>query len=519
MKIKTLFLAAVLAATAGVSAGCSPRGDVGGGRDSAGNMTGTLNIMSFEGGYGKEWLKKIAARYKKNNPRVTVNVKFTVTPSAEIANIEAGTASSDLYFMTDNMYRQVDLENLVDISDVYDYVEKGQDKKLSERMNPYYVEAFRMDDGKYYLMPWSNSQEGMIYNKTVMDEYFPEGLDFPRTTDEMFEVFDRVKSKNIYAFCYSGKNDYLPYLFIPWWAQYEGLDAYYDYYQGYMTDAEGNRAFCKNAEVLNQQGRLEALKVLERMCKKSNGYQHKYTDSMDFMKMQLAFLGHGYNKDMTPSIFSTNGEWLENEMDFALEEKPQEIRFMRLPVISAIRDKTPTITDDVMLRAVVDYCDGITSVLPAGVSEADAKYVSDARRMANSVGQDHNVGIYAKSKAIELAKDFLKFMTTEEAGQIYANELNGLTLPYGSYDPVADNKPLSGYIRSKFEVMNNCIPVYQERKPILVYRGGLQAFRSKFGVKIFTGEQSAENIMQSNYDYYHDNWKNIVKQAGLGHLL
>ena len=264
---------------------------------------------------------------------------------------------------------------------------------------------------------------------------------------------------------------------------------------------------------------MEALKVLERMCKKSNGYQHKYTDSMDFMKMQLAFLGHGYNKDMTPSIFSTNGEWLENEMDFALEEKPQELRFMRLPVISAIRDKTPTITDDAMLRAVVDYCDGITSVLPAGVSEADAKYVSDARRMANSVGQDHNVGIYAKSKAVELAKDFLKFMTTEEAGKIYANELNGLTLPYGSYDPVADNNPLSGYIRSKFEVMNNCIPVYQERKPILVYRGGLQAFRSKFGVKIFTQEQSADDIMQSNYDFYHDNWRNIVKQAGLGYLL
>ncbi|PWM70485.1 MAG: hypothetical protein DBX59_10765 [Bacillota bacterium] len=517
VKIKALILALVLAVTACGFAACD-RGNEGGGADEYGNMRGSLNIMMFDGGYGIDFMKSIAAKYAKKNPRVKIKVSGTVTPSSEIALIESHTASNDLYFMIDNMCKQVDLENLLDISEVYDYVGPEQEKPLKERMNSAYVDACRANDGKFYLLPWSNSQEGLVYNKTVMDEYFPN-LQLPRTTEEMFETLDTVKANsNVYAFCYSGKNDYLPYLFLPWWAQYEGLDAYWDYYEGYYRNESGERVFSKHAEVVDQAGRLKALEVLERLCKKSNGYQHRYTEDMDFMKMQLAFLGHGYNQDEKPSLFSINGEWLENEMDFALEEKPQDIRFMKLPVLSAVIDKTPSIEDDATLRAVVDYCDGVSATLPDGVTAEDAAYIDSCRRMTSSVAQDHTVGVYSQSRAKELAIDFLKFLTTKEAGETYSNYFNGLTLPYGAYDSVTDDASITPFLKSRFETKENCIPIFQKRTPVLVYRGGLAAYREKFGVKIFTGELTAAQLVDKD-NYFHDNWSQMVRQSGLGSLL
>ena len=276
---------------------------------SIGNFSGRLNIFLFDGGYGEEWLNNIKAAYIKKNPRVKIDIKVHFDSQTQLSNLEAGTSQYDILFLTDNMFNLAKRQKLLDISEVYEFAEEGG-KPLSERMDQNFVDNFRMDDGKFYLMPWADSREGLIYNKTVADKLFPDGMPLPRTTDEMFEIFEMIGDR-AYPFVYSGTDDYLPYLFIPFWAQYEGMDAFNAYYEGYYYDEDGNRIFDKTgATVSGQTGRLRAWEVLEKLCKASNGYCHDDVESMDFMEAQLAFLGQGFGDDRKAGVFSLNGELL-----------------------------------------------------------------------------------------------------------------------------------------------------------------------------------------------------------------
>lgn len=495
---------------------------------SVGNFSGKLNIFVFDGGYKDEWLKNIKTAYIKKNPRVKIDIKCHFDSQTQLSNLEVGTSQYDILFLTDNMFNLVKRQKLLDLTEVYEFAEEGK-KPLKDRMDSVYVDNFRMEDGKYYLMPWADSQEGLVYNKTVADKLFPNGMPLPRTTDELIEIFKQIGDR-AYPFVYSGQNDYLPYLFIPFWAQYEGMDAYNAFYEGYYFDESGNKVFDKTGEkVSSQQGRLRALEAVEQIVLKTNGYCHKDVESMKYIDAQLAFLGQGYNGDNKECVFSVNGEWMENETSFALEDKKQEVRFCRMPVMSSVKEKLASIPDDRddILRAVVDYADAVIdgktpvkTELMSGVTDEDIQWVVNARRMVNSVGADHNVGINGATKVKNLAIDFMKFLTTEEAARIYTKTLNGVKLPYGAYDPLADSEAVIGeFQRSKQESYRGCIPVWQARKPILVFRGGFAAFREKFGVEMNKGVWSAKKIFDDNNAYNRSNWTNMVKQAGLADLL
>lgn len=525
-KILILTVASVLFAS--TLFGCGSKTP--GGTDSTGKWRGDLKIVVFQGGYEDKWLRSIAAEYKAKNPRVNIKINTTPLPQGELASLESGVGNYDIYFMIDNMFNLASMNKLADLTDVYKYVESGQDKSVMEKMNPVYVDEFNMksEDGeedKFYLMPWSDSREGLIYNKSVTDKYFGNDFTLPRTSDELVDICGEIKEKNtqLNPFIYSGKDDYLPYLFVPWWAQYEGLEAFQDYFNGYKTDSEGNRTFCKYGEVASQKGRLYAWQALEELCKKSNGYSYPRTEAIDYNTTQMLFLGQPVSGfEAKDCVFSLNGEWLENEAKDFLEDKPQEIRYIRTPVLSKIIEKTPSIKNDEELRLVVDYVDGLLDkkdvTKPSGVTEEDVQIIYNARKMVNSVGADHVLGVNGRSVSIPLAKDFLKFLTTKKAGEIYSKELNGLQLPYGAYNPLQENVKITGYVESKYKLFNDSTPIYQGRKNILVYRGGMCAFKEKFGVKIFTGEKSGKDYFDDNVAYITGEWNRMLKAAGLESL-
>lgn len=492
--------------------------DGGSGRNGGSSLKGTLDITYFKGGYGDAWLKKIGAEFTAINPGVKIKYFPTVMSSSEISSISTGFATSDLYFLTDNMFDLAARKKLADISDVYATIPEGENKTVLEKTDAGLSDYFVNEDGKYYMMSWSGSREGIIYNKSTLDEVYPGGYELPKTTDAMFDMFDDLKAKKVVPFIYSGTSDYLPTPFLVWWAQYQGIEEYKDFYSGKITAEDGSKVLCGNAEVTEQKGRLRSWQVLEKMCYKNNGYTYEKTNDIEFAEAQTAFLGHGAGGDEFKCAFSVNGDWLENEADYALQALPQEIRYMKFPVISSIIETTPTIPDDAKLIEVIDYVDGTTKVAPEGVSEKDIKKIADARKMCHSVSQDHVVGIPANSRDIEIAKAFLVFLASDRAGEIYSRTLNGVVLPYG-YNPLNNAKiDVTEYQKSKIELFGrDAITVHMYYNNLLCYRNGFCAFRTqygpKFGAELFDGSETAQSLFDYNVTYNRKNWAELTKNV------
>jgi hypothetical protein len=127
------------------------------------------------------------------------------------------------------------------------------------------------------------------------------------------------------------------------------------------------------------------------------------------------------------------------------------IQPMKNPIISALSDKmsywaeTTNYTQakatmtaekkaeyDLKLRALVDYVDGVAEK-PAWATDSDVAIMQEARSTQYTIGMTHSMAIPVYSPAKAAAKEFLKFMATDEAIEIYMNNSNGCTLPY-SYD-------------------------------------------------------------------------------------
>ena len=210
-----------------------------------------------------------------------------------------------------------------------------------------------------------------------------------------------------------------------------------------------------------------------------------------------------------------NGDWLESEVAMLLANKPQDIRMMRVPMISAIIDKCATISDDATLSAVIAAIDnGATSY--DGVSAEDFARIADARKNVASLSDIHALAIPASSKNVEEAKNFLKFLFSDEAQKIYAQNENGLTMPYG-YDPTGDSDvEVSTFVQS----VNKCIlgdinmvynPDYSS--PVMFF-GGWGVLNSAAQNTFFEGSATAESIYNKLIQNYTNRWDQIYKAAG-----
>ena len=116
---------------------------------------------------------------------------------------------------------------------------------------------------------------------------------------------------------------------------------------------------------------------------------------------------------------------------------------MKMPVISAITHRTPSIKDDATLSAVVDYVDGITAELPAGVTEADANIVREARNMVGElVCREFVITKNANHK--DVIKDFLAYLTSDRAQRIAAQNCNGPGLRHRLGEPAAGAEGSAG---------------------------------------------------------------------------
>ncbi len=327
-----------------------------------------LNIAIFQGGYGDEYWKQMVAAFEESHEGVTVNM--TISPTiADIIRpqIVAGNAPDFISLSDsseDGLILSLIKENaLLDITDVFDGQNYAGTGTLRDDITDGFLESTK-------CAPY---QDGKIYlapfnsgpQGLIYNKTFFDAnkLEVPATWDEFFALGDTVEGIDGRA------------LFT-----YQGI------YPGYLEEMlwpaiashcgeDAVKAICNYEE-----GSFNNAKVLEVLTKmqdiSTNGYLLEGTVGMNHTESQSEMMiGH--------AAFITNGTWMESEMQDAPREDGFEFAMAPIPTFAS----------------------------------GDTHYVMDSCEQFS---------IPAAAKNPELAKEFLRFLYSDESVKAFAETSGSL---------------------------------------------------------------------------------------------
>ena len=441
-RVMSVLCAGVLSVSALAAVGCGQ----------VENDPQTLQIYIGNFGYGTEWLDKMLASFKEESWVKAKYPELNIPKPQSNSNkgypndqITSDKTTIDLFFTTlsaSNALSQMRADGnsyFEELTDLYEMTVPGENVTVAEKMQPEFLESYKMQVRKsegYYMLPWAEGPWGLFYNQKVVKEKLGADYTLPRTTNELKQMCEDLKSgtnkKTPFIFCTS--EDYESYLLRSWWAQYEG----YENYERFWYGVDKNDVI--SSSIFEQRGRLEALTVLEELIGNASGNAHEDVNILTFTQSQTGLIeGTG--------VMQTNGDWIQREMSvIASDEQLNNIMMMKTPVISSMVEKLSLYTHDkayaeltaaekaaydAQLAAIVAAVDGGESSL-AGVSANDFARVKEARNMVYLInGHDALIPSYATAK--DLAKDFLAYMVSDKCINLYMQATKGCVMPY-TYD-------------------------------------------------------------------------------------
>lgn len=249
MKLKfTKIACAVLAAAMPFTMmACGPTG--GEVIDSVDKTKIQLNVFSYNGGVGSEWLDKVITRFEADykdatfsNGRTGVQVVPSKTKSDVFSNMS--TNNNHVIFSEVGNYSQlVTQKSVLDISDIMDkplneLTKTTDTKTLKSKMYDETIDFYSFSGGKIYALPHYSFFSAFTYNKQLLTDknlYFAKDYDvngdldskfihsasedkscgpdgvyktdddgLPATYDELFDLFNMMKNKNVTPITWAG---------------------------------------------------------------------------------------------------------------------------------------------------------------------------------------------------------------------------------------------------------------------------------------------------------------------------
>lgn len=523
--MKTKNLVAILCAVSTLSsfAACSPKSD---GYDPLNQDQ--IKIIVSDLGYGVEHINQIAKAFENTHPGKTVVVEDTVLSPQLIAQLEAGSFIGDICMFNDDvLWKKWRSGMMTTLNDVVAAIPDGEDKTVGEKTVS--IETYQMSNGNYYSLPWMNSVSSYAYNKTALDSLLGVGKwELPKTTSELWAMSDEIQAKGGYGFVWEGS--YLGGTFNAYMAQYNGTDTTLHYYEGEYFDESTQTWKLSDADnvqcVSMNTGYVRAAEQIEKMIKQ---YSHKYSRNMTYIQAQAAFAGIGYADDKKLSAFMPNGDWMYHETKDYFDETGHVPGFMRMPVISDIVETLELYQDgetayadlsaekkadyDTALRAIIDYVDGDTTTAPQykgeDVSENDIQRIREARAVISGSGQD-SMFIPNNSSKKDLAKEFMVFMASDMAVNIYSQYTNGLS-PWVSettFDAISFDAP---FMKDVLSVVSVSTAFTKPHNELSLYFPKTTSFDQAFA----SGSYTAKTLVEADVKIYKEQWNTILKNAGL----
>ena len=208
-----------------------------------------LNVFSYNGGVGSEWLDKVITRFEADykdatfsNGRIGVQVVPSKTKSDAFSNMS--TNNNHVIFSEVGNYSQlVTQKSVLDISDIMDKplneLTKTTDiKTLKSKMYDETIDFYSFSGGKIYALPHYSFFSTLTYNKQLLTDknlYFAKDYDvngdldskfihsasedkscgpdgvyktdddgLPATYTELFDLFNMMKNKNVTPITWAG---------------------------------------------------------------------------------------------------------------------------------------------------------------------------------------------------------------------------------------------------------------------------------------------------------------------------
>lgn len=437
----------------------------------------TINIRLYKAGFGDLFIYELKQKFEqvfaKEGYKVNIlkpSSSSAGTPMVQEMSRGYKKTKIDLYVTgaiwpnhvsKAGQYGEVceDLEELVFNKTSIDYSGK-EGKKISELMNPDLIPFLRADDGTMYGYSWAQTSAGMVVNTSKLADYGVTEL--PRTTNEMFEVFDKIlyganglgpsSQTKTYPVTYNlaegagGATTYQNSAFKQWIAQYD-IDWYNEHLRmqtlnnGVWTDMQDGWKVFDDERIVDS---LEVgIKFMAEKYAAPNSTVHDLDQAQGLIMTEND--GKGNN-----AVFMLNGDWFLNEIKANYRNQLDDIGFMNVPVISAFGVKlmgagtrlnlAEDKCDDVLSYAcklvdegktIDEIISGVATEHSVTLNKEEAEKIAEARGICFARGIEHLAFITKGSTKKDIASLFLRMMASADFANTFLSKANGST-PYAT---------------------------------------------------------------------------------------
>ncbi|MBQ8230128.1 MAG: carbohydrate ABC transporter substrate-binding protein [Clostridia bacterium] len=471
----------------------------------------TIVVKVRRAGFGTDWLYELKGKFEAAYAEQGYKVKI-MTPDNSIKDdvmvkelaLKYNKTKVDLYISSGATPNQVgelgdygvlveDLEesvyNKTAIS--YDGTEETKTvrEKLGEDVLPYMTDA----NGKIYAYNWAQASAGLVVNTRKLAAY---GLDMPKTTNEMFDCFDKIYcgyndipnsiESGTYPITYvSGGNGYGVCFLYNLMAQY-GIDDWNTFWTFQTKNEAGETVKLSDAEcqeLFDDPMLYEMMKVAYKTFDLTIAAPGSGSQGVD--QAQAKIMG-----DVDGAVFMFNGDWMLNEVKLNYEDELDEIDFIKFPVLSAVGTKvfgagTSYNFDDAKCEELLSYMidlvdenkdiDDIVAAVKAeknvDVTADDVKEIAASRGVTYARGPEHVAYVTKGTPKMDIVSLFLRMMASDDFGETFSRTANG-TSPYCAKENTT----------SAYDFVKNAskIPANQYYSQVSTF-GGLKGYRGQIG--------------------------------------
>lgn len=161
-----------------------------------------LDVVLYDDGTLTDYWNGVIAAFEAANGGVTVNATMSKDAAYGLRDMILGGNSPDFVYLPSDEESGITAALIKDraMTALDDVAEANASAVLSGAFDNVYCKPY--DDGKTYLAPLFFEQQGLIYNKKLLND---NGWSVPATWDEFIALAEECDGKNISIFTYAGR--------------------------------------------------------------------------------------------------------------------------------------------------------------------------------------------------------------------------------------------------------------------------------------------------------------------------